>query len=248
MVKQALRDFIRRFGYDVRQYPALLETNLTHSQVSDAWVKRLRAEGPIRTVLDVGANAGGTARLFRSAFPGSTVHAFEPSASTLARLREAVAQDPAIRVHPVAVGATDGTVTLNVNAFDGTNSVLASAPGIGRYAPAALCELVQTEQVPMVRLDTFCSREGLQTVDLLKVDVQGFELDVLKGCGAMLSPRRMRGLFLELLFVPAYEQQTWADDVMAFVRGKGYRLFGFTNVGFDEVSGWKWADAMFVGE
>ena len=248
MVRDAVREFIRKFGYDVRPYPDLLETNLTHNQVSEAWVKRLRSHAPIQTVVDVGANIGGTARLFRAGFPECTVYAFEPSTDTFAKLRDATSHDARIRLFQEAVGAENGTVSLNVNAFDGTNSVLPNTEQIGRYAPAALCAPSHTERVPLVRLDTFCQREGIPTIDLLKVDVQGFERDVLEGAGDMLHPSRIRGLFLELLFVPAYQGQTWADDVMAFARARGYRLFGFTNVGYDEVNGWKWADAMFVGE
>ena len=128
------------------------------------------------------------------------------------------------------------------------NSLLANSGRIGEFAPAYLCEAVKSTDVQMTRLDSFCARESIRHIDILKVDAQGYEGRILAGLGDMLTPACVHSLFLEVLFVDCYENQTWFGEILELLRPRGYRLFGITNIAVDNVNGWKWADAVFVGD
>ena len=96
--------------------------------------------------------------------------------------------------------------------------------------------------------DGVCKRESIDRIDLLKIDAQGYERQILEGAGGLLTPATIRGLLLEVAFVELYQNQTWCGEVMELLRVRGYRLFGFTGANSDDVHGWRWADAMFIGD
>lgn len=211
-----------------------------------AWATRLAVEAPVETVFDVGANRGQTIKWFRPLFPEATIHAFEPFPAAFDDLVAATAEDPLVRPVQVALGTTSGEQTLYINSADTTNSLLENSEKTGLYTPANMAIPQGETRVPMQRLDAYCEQHGVERIDVLKLDVQGYERQVLEGAGQMLHPSRTRGLFLELLFVEYYKDQCWGDELLAMTRERGYRLFGFAGVSFDEDQGWRWSDAMFV--
>lgn len=212
-----------------------------------AWAERLASSAPITTVFDVGANRGQTIKWFRPLFPRASIHAFEPFPAAYEDLCVATRDDPLVRPVPLALGAEAATSCLHENSTDSTNSLLPNSPQTVLYTPAHMCIPQGTIEVEVDRLDDYCTRQGINTIDVLKLDVQGYELRVLEGAGAMLNPSTIRSVYLELLFVEYYEDQCWSDEVMAHLRDHGYRLFGFCGVSYDEEQGWRWADAMFIG-
>jgi FkbM family methyltransferase len=149
-------------------------------------------------VLDVGANVGVAAAFFAAECGAALVHSFEPVAPIFALLRENVAGLPACVPHPYGLAAADGTARITFYrgaaamsglyadpdrdralvraalANFGLHGADADAELAGRYEPEVLeCELRT--------LSGFLREEGLDRVDLLKVDVERAELDVLAG-------------------------------------------------------------------
>jgi FkbM family methyltransferase len=130
------------------------------------------------TVLDVGANAGVYA--VQQALRGARVYAFEPNPDCFRRLQKAVAANrlgDRVTAVPRALGAAPGTATLHVP--DGFTAMGSLRPAVGA-ADGGL-------PVQLDTLDLATRALGVGRVDLLKVDVEGFEADVLAGAGATLA-------------------------------------------------------------
>lgn len=150
-------------------------------------------------VLDVGANIGYTAALFATGLTGGyRVYAFEPEPKNFAQLERTVARlQLAGRVEPVhaAVGATDGTVQLWRNEAHHGNHRIATPDLRKRTAdPASLT-------VPLVSLDRFAEERGIAAaVRFVKIDVQGYEPEVLAGMQGLLAANR--GLAVAIEFMP----------------------------------------------
>ena len=183
---------------------------------------------PGQVFVDVGANHG-LYSLFASRKLGSsgTVLAVEPSARELARLREHAALNGAanIRVAPVALGAAPGRATLMV--ADGRH---AGHNTFGLFGHGGTrCELVA--DVPVERLDDLLAREGLERVDVLKLDVEGAEAAVLDGAGRTLAQSRPL-LLIEVFDDALRAQGSSARELVGRLRALGYRLYTF-----DEASG-----------
>lgn len=155
-----------------------------------AWVDLARTS---RVILDVGANTGLYALIAGGVAPNAQVHAFEPLARVADRLRANVTLNPAsdIRVHQSAVGAAAGTA--DIHDPGGVNCYSAS------MNPEFLAEVEKdVYPVEVVTIDGFAAAHGLEAVDLVKLDVEGFEEDVLDGMSQTIE-RFRPAIFMEML-------------------------------------------------
>ena len=167
-----------------------------------------------QTIFDVGANCGLFSAFASLASPGASIYCFEPSSELLPIIDRNVSRDR-VSVHGVAVGDSDGQVELFVNTkSQQTNSLNKSA--VELFAQPGN---VQSRMVDCIRLDTFAEGKGIQKIDVLKVDVQGYEGAVFRGCGDLVST-------VEMLFV----ESTWMD-IESIVETIPFALeHGFTHV------------------
>lgn len=178
-----LQTFLGRLGiyYAKRQYiPRGIEW---------LWdLGRLLPPASVRTVFDVGANEGQTARAVRRAFPGATVHAFEPVAATFARLQRTHGADPRITLNQAAVSSTPGIVHIQAQLQ------------LSHLVPASAAGNPGVERVAAVTLDSYCQQHGITHIDLLKTDTEGHDLEVLQGAGQLLAAGQIDWVFVEVTF------------------------------------------------
>ena len=131
------------------------------------------------TFLDVGANAGYYSLLALDlGGPTSSIHAFEPNPELLRILERSAYCSGTIRVIPAACGAYSGTVDLQMSP-DETNT------GLSTVRTDILDSSVNVVNVPMLTLDEYCQEHGIHP-NVIKVDVEGHELAVLKGATKLL--------------------------------------------------------------
>lgn len=133
---------------------------------------------PDAVVLDIGANIGTISLVLHHLLPDGHVHAFEPSAHNLAHLRTNIAMNGAdnVSVHPYALSDSRGVATLSYQ------------PGFS--GGAFISDHVQeyeTEVVTTMPLDEWVDEAGLDRLDLIKLDVEGAELQVLAGAQRTLA-------------------------------------------------------------
>jgi FkbM family methyltransferase len=210
MVAAHVRSAARALGFEVTRY---LPRNFTHLRR----VELLRS-GRASVLVDAGAADGGWAeQCRRSGFTGRIV-SIEPRSAAFAELERRSAADPDWTIHRVALGSEPGTVDLHVSPEGMASSVLP----LGRQVEIEPSHAyIATETVPLARLDDL---SGIREDDAayLKVDVQGYELPVLEGAAATIG--RAAAVELELSFVPLYEGQALAHDLMGWLDGRGFRL------------------------
>ena len=199
----------------------LMRQNIFDIAVSEtAW--RLLRPGDV--AVDVGANIGYMSSLFAARVgPQGRVEAFEPHPRIFARLshnltgaRTIGTQRAASRIalHQCALGNRDGTAYLveprSFRMNEGASTMASADGGVGDDAAPAGFE------VPMARFDSvFGDRE----IALLKVDVEGFEAQVLQGAEYALAQQRIRNLIYE-----AHDCER--SEVHALLSGHGYAVFG----------------------
>ncbi len=140
--------------------------------------------GPVRTIVDVGANCGATSVLLAAAYPDATVHALEPASEPFALLRRNSADRPPIRPHNVGLADADRTGILYLGELDSGTSSLIPPDGGAR-----------TEEVTLRGAAEWLREQGIEGIDVLKVDVEGTELEVLLAMREWLP--RVRVLHLE---------------------------------------------------
>jgi FkbM family methyltransferase len=203
-------------------------------------------------VLDVGAHKGESARFLRAQFPTALIHSFEPLPASFAQLQ--ALDDPQLRAHNLALSDTDGTIEFFENKISHTNSMFrvneSSRDSLfleerrRTGLPVEGGTFNTPRQVQSMRLATFCEREKIEHIDLLKLDVQGAERKVLDGADAYLQ--RIDSIILEIMFFDYYEQQSSFLEIESVLQPAGLRLFSISEISNNPMNGrTDWVEAIY---
>jgi FkbM family methyltransferase len=177
--------------------------------------------GSFKMIIDGGANVGQFARAVTWAFPEAAVHCFEPQPEIAERLRTNLRDNPRLSVHECALGNTDGTTQFHRNYLSQTSSIFPL--GIAHDGPySERLKHVSTIQVPIRRLDNALRDVAWQRPALLKLDLQGFELEALRGAEELLE--RIDYILVESAFKEVYQGEPLFNDIHAFLSSKGFDL------------------------
>jgi len=173
-------------------------------------------DATLATVIDIGANRGQFSLAARRWAPGARVFAFEPLSVPAEVFRKVFAGDARVRLYQAAIGPQAGEAVIHVSAADDSSSLLPISGLQGRIFPGT--GEAATEKIRVGRLSDFVSAEDIKAPAMLKLDVQGFELEALRGCEVLLG--RFSLVYVECSFIPLYTGQALADEVIAWLREK----------------------------
>lgn len=220
--KLAVRSFLRRRGVEVSGYRWTVTAQ--RQKIFDYY--------GIDLLVDVGANVGQYAKAARRAGYGGTLVSIEPLGSAFEQLQSAAADDPQWEVVRSAVGATAGSLTLHVS----KGSIFSSALRILDNAVAAdgNAKQIGDEEVSLVTLDEVLAGRDYAGL-AVKIDVQGFERDVLDGAERSLSVAKV--VEMELSPRPVYEGQMLMEESLRRMADAGFVLSLSENLLRDQVSG-----------
>lgn len=175
--------------------------------------------GPV-TVVDIGVNHGQFLHLASRLWPAARIVGVEPNAELAAKAAGLYRDDSRVQIESCAVGAENGEIDLFVTANDQNSSI--HAPSAAFHDDRADDGVVRTEAVPLKRLDTLL--EGIDGPMLMKIDVQGAELEVLQGAGDRLEDVSV--IIIESPFEAAYEGAAGFDEIYRFLTARGFAYEG----------------------
>lgn len=229
-LRHQIRRFVqRRLGRDIVPYP--------HHDLTARLVQMLNLRG-VNCVLDVGANDGGFASSIRETGYKGRIISFEPLSKPFAELRRKAQNDQNWDVYQYAIGATKGSVTINVSGNAGLSSSV--LPMLERHSAAAPnSRYVDRETVQQEKLDSLLPTLGVSAgcSTFLKIDVQGYEGAVLDGAYDLLASHAIAGLQLELSLIPLYEGAMTYRQGLDRAEALSMSLVGLGPVFTDPVSG-----------
>ena len=192
---------------------------LRHGVAASIEHSEILARESFATLIDVGANRGQFSLAARHQRPEAMIYAFEPLSGP-ADLYDAVfAGDARVRLFRMAIGAEAGEGEVRVAEksdssslldFDRVSEVFGQADQIG------------VERTRIAPLSEAIGAAELAHPVLCKIDVQGFELEVLRGCGTLLDVIDM--FYIECSTISLYAGQALFDDIHGFLREHGFAL------------------------
>ncbi len=186
-------------------------------------LSRLLRSFKIDLVLDVGANAGQSAKkIFASGYKGRII-SFEPVPGPFKKLKSKAAKNPQWSVIQAAIGEMDGEIEIYVAENLESSSILPMLPRHKEAAPDS--KEIGVIKTPLLRLDSLKEegKIGNQDCIFLKIDVQGFELQVIKGSLEILN--QVHVIQLEMSLVPLYEGSPLFEEVLSTLKQYGFSLF-----------------------
>jgi FkbM family methyltransferase len=180
------------------------------------------ADGKGGVMFDVGAHTGETALALALEFPAVTIHAFEPVQAIYNQLQENCRKYPNIVCHHAALGAKSETRTIALRSGEIGCTMNQMSHLAGKNTPSKL-----QETVTILQLDEVCRQFSVSQIAFLKIDVEGFELEVLRGAMEMLKLGRIQHIIAEVTFLKNSEQHVQFDDVRAMLEPLGYVFAGY---------------------
>lgn len=191
-----------------------------------------------RVIVDGGANVGQTARALRQLFPAAKIVSFEPVRRCYESLETVAREIGAVAVR-AALSDRDGRTQINLTASSECNSLLG-------YEEGNPCDRftweVGTEEVDVVRLDSWVDQSELSndTIDVIKLDLQGAELMALRGARRVLECVRV--VIAEVSHVPLYAGSPLLPDIDAFMASSGFTRAAI----YPSDQPHHWGEAMYV--
>lgn len=171
--------------------------------------------------IDGGANNGTTIVKINNMFPKSKIIAFEPVPEVAKSIK--FKDNNLVKIFTKALGNKDEKITFLVNKNSFTSSFL--EPGlIKRYNPG-LGDLVKKIQVDCMKIDSLVEKKIIPQPDIIKLDLQGYELEAIRGAKNTLP--NVKIIYSEIEFVKYYKNQALFHDISTFLEKNNFSLFNF---------------------
>jgi FkbM family methyltransferase len=225
-----IKKFLRRFGFDIVRYHSF-------------WDHVARPRG-IKMILDIGAHGGESASEMRQRFPEAEILSFEPLQEFYEKLLATMEGDQHFHAYHMALGAASGESVIHRSASAPSSSLLPMGelhkklyPGSGEYTD---------ERIRVLRLDDALDMPIARPL-LVKIDVQGFEAEVIKGATHTLAQTDI--VVVENSFTPLYEGQALFGDIHDLLRSLGFSYRGRSETHYNSLTGEPiYEDSVFMRE
>ena len=252
MVKQAISKFMRKkmfYGFWRRLYEVSLygmnmgpASGYPHYS-GEAWIigfvkNHIRRLLPV--IFDVGANRGDYASVIIDSFGCKNInlYCFEPSKTAFELLNAQLPKCQNINLFNFGFGAKPETVKL-YSCSEGAGS----ASVVNRhYHDLDNSHIV--EEIELTTLDTFCSTNNIQKIDFMKMDVEGYELNILRGGSHLINSASIDFIQFEFGF-PSIESRVFFKDIFSCLSGN-YRVYRSLFDGLIEIDHYDYKDELYT--
>lgn len=243
MNKALINKICSKFGFELNglSYMQALRRSAVTPDVFQKQKELLN--GNVNVIFDLGANYGGVTKEYKKTFPHATVYAFEPFPEMFKKLSEYTATLSDVHLSDKAISDRADKRIFFVNESVDTNSLLESQ-ATGMRSDEQVKNKTRIE-VETISLDEFCRLKSVKSIDILKMDIQGGELDALKGAASLLQEKKIGLIYTETNFIPQYVNQPLFQDLLIFLEKKGYQLQDIYNPYYGKGS-LAWCDAIFL--
>ncbi|WP_310379653.1 FkbM family methyltransferase [Flavobacterium sp.] len=188
----------------------------------------------IDVILDIGANIGQYGGDMRNlGFTGEII-SFEPMKKAFKKLEKNASKDANWKVYNYSLGERDGQATINIAKNSVSSSLLENLPQLTDSAPEA--KFIEKETIEIRKLDSIFEDLNLKNKTVyLKIDTQGYEEMVLLGAEKSLD--LVKGIQIEMAFVPSYRGTITFDKMKTKLNNLGFHLLAIENGFYDKKTG-----------
>jgi FkbM family methyltransferase len=174
----------------------------------------------VDVLFDVGANIGQTRSWFRSQESEAFIYCFEPVKTSFRKLKQSSSVDNNCILENFALGEEHGEKTIRLYNEDMSSLNTLRENGMNREADA-IEECIKVETI-----DRYCRLHAISKVDLLKIDTEGYEIQVLKGAEQMMKTGAIPLIFCETGFQSFNQCNTFFPDLTSYLEKRDYYFFG----------------------
>ena len=221
-IKSFIKKRINGFGYEIHN-----SAQFSSSDDPIFILSKLLFIDKVFCIIDGGASIGNTSVRLSNLFPKAKVFSIDPYPPFFNALTRVSKLYPNISAHNTALSNYNGRSTLNVNSSEGTNSILNINEDNSKVFGDLLAKKDDIEVV-CTTLDSFTKDHSIDYIDILKLDLQGYELKALEGATKILQKQKVGIILCEIIFEDIYEDQTQPYDLINFlIKEHSFKFFNF---------------------
>ena len=177
-------------------------------------------------LLDAGANEGAFALAWAAVAPSTVSFCFEPVPETFRTLQQRCRSRPTITAVPLGLGSSVAKIRMNTGEFHEANSLLPMTEAHLKHWPASAA--TKSIEIELTTLDEFVAKHQISGRFFLKADVQGYEIELLKGASRTLPNIPL--IQVEISLVPLYQGAPDLPEVWKYLDSLGYRFLEVADV------------------
>ncbi|HMK24625.1 MAG TPA: FkbM family methyltransferase [Chitinophagaceae bacterium] len=195
------------------------KTVVRNESINKNYIKKFLPARPV--IIDAGAHTGGDSIEMCRLYPSSFVHCFEPIPSIFKMLKHNTRKYKRISCHEIALSNTNGEQVMNVSsgASDGSSSFLKPMEHLVDHPDVYFKEEIK---VKTIKLDDWAAQNNIDKIDFLWLDMQGFEMEVLKASSVILP--KVKAIHMEVSTRPTYKGVPLYTEVKEWMQVKGFRV------------------------
>ncbi|HEX3717556.1 MAG TPA: FkbM family methyltransferase [Verrucomicrobiae bacterium] len=216
-LKKTIKQQLRRVGFHL-----YTDGSLPHGVDVYVDLRRLRGGRRVETIFDIGANIGQTSLRLSEEFQSAKIFAFEPFKETFSQLSANTRHLRGVNTFNIALGELSEVRRVKIESGSVFNSLKTNREAGSCYE----------EEISVERLDSFCGRNDVKKIDFLKTDTEGFDLEVLRGGGDMVTSGVISSILCEVAFSPNNKQNTPFLSVFNYLTERGFRFHGLYDTFF----------------
>jgi FkbM family methyltransferase len=215
--------YVRGMGRLAQEFRSLFDKQYRRAYRNLRHLPRIK----YRSVIDAGANRGAFTDAFLRLHQPERIVLVEAIPDLAMKLQARYESDPRIAVVSAALSDRNGEAQFEINRFEASSSLLPIDPRNSAWFGRDL-SVANSISVVTLTLPELMNRQKLESVDLLKLDLQGAERLVLSGGAEVLE--RVRVIYTEVFFEPLYAGAWLFWEMNEFLSGRGFKLCGLSNI------------------
>ena len=217
---------VAKLGYEVR--------DRGNRKLFDRELRQIFCHIPPRelTIFDVGCYYGESIERFSTLFPGCTKFSFEPDNEPYIKVKHKYQHNDNISIHNFGVGADDGFAKFyrcTVPGNSSFNNILESsnwAKQRARIQGVEPTDLIKSvEEISVRSLGSFTEEQGVNHIDILKLDCEGWENECLRGCESLLYANKVHVIQLELVTTEIREHTITIEEIRELIPNNHFDYF-----------------------
>jgi len=242
-MKDTINKYLRRFGVEVHGVGYIQKLRNSDFKKSEWGKQEELLKSKANVIFDVGSNRGNITLKYLNLFPNATIHAFEPFPDSYEIFINLHKENLNVHLNKYALSSELGKAILNVNKSVDTNSLLESKK-IGANSDKSCISVGQIE-IETNTIDNYCIQNNITEIDILKIDVQGSEIEVLKGALDMLKKGNIKLIYTETYFEQQYVNQPLFHDISQLLYKHNFVLQDIYDPYFSK-NNILWCDSIFI--
>ena len=239
MIKKLIKAGLKRFGIIAmkRSSRAYLPEDESYRIVASL----VDTDEPV--IIDGGAHLGDVPENMGALFSSARFHCFEPDPVLTRQLDLKFGADDKVSIVHAALGDVAGKANLNINVSRPTNSLLPIAD-ILQPDLQKLSTMVEQVEVDVMTIDDYCKANGIEKIDVIKLDLQGYDYLALRGAESTLQ--QVQVVLVEVLFRELYQGCHLFPEVLSCLNENEFALYTLAGLHYGESDELLWADAIFI--